>query len=300
MPPKAFWVGVAVTAGLFVVFGGVEHFFGPTKNAPDVQNQISKGQGEMLPYPKDENIRYEYNAETGKYSPVARFNAKTGQYESLELPLTDPAFNNLNPRRIEMAKAGNEVSQWMLGTSYYEGKDVHRNYGEAAKWWIKSAQQGFVSAKLDLASLYLDGFGVPYDPQKAVRLYTEIINQEPPDPARPVAMYKLGYCYINGTGVGRNFKEAVRLISLAAEVGHSAAQQDLGSFYLNGGLGLPKNEELGKLWLKRSEESKARLANLTKGSESKQAFNYFASPSSHRLSLRMSRKPTTSHSARSG
>lgn len=269
MPPKAFWVGVAVTAGLFVAFGGVEHFFGEKSKGLSDPNQTGTGQGQTLPYPKDGSIRYEHNYKTGKNLPAAKFNGETRQYESLELPETDPSFNNLSPRRIEMAEAGDEVAQWMLGTSYYEGKEVHRNYGEAAKWWSKSAQQGFAFAKLDLASLYMDGFGVPYDPTRAVGLYTEIINQEAHEGTKAMAMYKLGYCYLIGAGVGRSANEAARLITLAAERGHPAAQEDLGNFYLHGKLGLPKDEKLGRLWLKKSQESKAELARLSEGPESK-------------------------------
>lgn len=269
MPPKAFWVGVAVTAGLFVAFGGVEHFFGDRSKGFSDPNKTGAGQGQTLPYPKDGHIRYEHNYETGKYLPAAKFNGKTRQYESLELPATDPSFNKLSPRRIKMAEAGDEVAQWMLGKSYYEGKEVHRNYGEAAKWWSKSAQQGFAFAKLDLASLYLEGYGVQYDPPKAVGLYNEIISQQPAGPLGYAAAYRLAYCYLNGAGVGRDSKEAARLIILAAEAGHPPAQEDLGNFYLVGALGLPKDEKLGRLWLKKSEESKAQLARLGEGSESK-------------------------------
>jgi len=270
MPPKAFWVGVAVTAGLFVAFGGVEHFFGEKSKGLSDPNQTGTGQGQTLPYPKDGSIRYENRSGTDIIVPVARFNGKTRQYESLELPATDPSFNNLSPRRIEMAEAGDEVAQWMLGTSYYEGKEVHRNYGEAAKWWSKSAKQGFALAKLDLASLYLEGYGVRYDPQKAIVLYNEIINKQPADPLfKSVATHRLAYCYLNGAGVARDSKEAARLFIQAAEAGHPPAQEDLGNFYLAGALGLPKDERLGRFWLKKSEENKAQLARLGEGSESK-------------------------------
>ena len=48
------------------------------------------------------------------------------------------------------------------------------------------------------------------------------------------AQFNLGVCYQNGVGVVKDDKEAVRLYSLAAQQGHSDAQNNLGLCYRNG------------------------------------------------------------------
>jgi uncharacterized protein len=49
--------------------------------------------------------------------------------------------------------------------------------------------------------------------------------------------------YLNGRGVLRDYKKAVKLFRLAAENGYVPAQSRLGDMYQNG-LGVPKNYEL--------------------------------------------------------
>ena len=48
---------------------------------------------------------------------------------------------------------------------------VKKNPVEAAKWYLKSAQNGSVLAQLDLANLYLKGEGVKKDPVEAYAYY---------------------------------------------------------------------------------------------------------------------------------
>ena len=48
------------------------------------------------------------------------------------------------------------------------------------------------------------------------------------------AQCNLGWCYQDGVGVVNDYKEAVRLFSLAAQQGHSDAQYNLGLCYQNG------------------------------------------------------------------
>ena len=48
---------------------------------------------------------------------------------------------------------------------------VKKNPVEAAKWYLKSAQNGHVLAELELANLYLKGEGVKKDPVEAYAYY---------------------------------------------------------------------------------------------------------------------------------
>jgi TPR repeat protein len=46
---------------------------------------------------------------------------------------------------------------------YYYGKGVPKDYVEAARWYLKSAEQGDVNAQYSIASMYYDGKGLPQD-----------------------------------------------------------------------------------------------------------------------------------------
>ena len=55
----------------------------------------------------------------------------------------------------------------MLGTLYYLGKGVQKDYTKAAYWMKKSAEQGNAEAQRILGSMYHDGKGVSKDDKQA-------------------------------------------------------------------------------------------------------------------------------------
>ncbi|PKL49470.1 MAG: hypothetical protein CVV42_05650 [Candidatus Riflebacteria bacterium HGW-Riflebacteria-2] len=67
----------------------------------------------------------------------------------------------------EMAKGGSELSQSLLGLSYFHGHDVPQNYKEAVKWFRKAAEQGNSLALFMLGLAYRDGKGVPQNYKEA-------------------------------------------------------------------------------------------------------------------------------------
>ena len=58
------------------------------------------------------------------------------------------------------AEAGYVSAQLNLGALYYAGQGVAKNPGEAAKWLRLAAQQGNGRAQFNLAMLYVQGEGV--------------------------------------------------------------------------------------------------------------------------------------------
>lgn len=88
-----------------------------------------------------------------------------------------------------LAQQGDASAQYKLARMYRQGVSVHepinkpgargsrvvdvvkKNPVEAAKWYLKSAQNGHVLAELDLANLYLKGEGVKKDPVEAYAYY---------------------------------------------------------------------------------------------------------------------------------
>lgn len=65
------------------------------------------------------------------------------------------------------------------------------------------------------------------------------------------AYYHLGTCYVDGLGVSRDNKEALRLLIRAAELGYVDAQVDLANAYKNG-CGVPKNLYEALKWFQKA------------------------------------------------
>jgi len=89
-----------------------------------------------------------------------------------------------------LAQQGDAKAQYKLARMYrfgvsMPGKPINKNGGsgiplvnivkqnpvEAAKWYLKSAQNGHIPAELDLANLYLKGEGIKKDPVEAYAYY---------------------------------------------------------------------------------------------------------------------------------
>ncbi len=53
--------------------------------------------------------------------------------------------------------------QYNLGIMYDNGRGVPQDYVEAAKWYRKAAEQGYVDAQYNLGTMYGQGKGVSRD-----------------------------------------------------------------------------------------------------------------------------------------
>jgi TPR repeat protein len=123
-----------------------------------------------------------------------------------------------------------------LGKSSATGEVVPQDYGEAARWFRRAAEQGHAEAQYNLGLLYGNGQGVPYDYGAAVG-WTRLAAEQ----GDPLAQYNLGVLYHNGEGVAQDVVESHMWLNLAAE-------------------GLPPGEERDKVVIIRDEI--ARLMTL--------------------------------------
>jgi GAF domain-containing protein len=74
-------------------------------------------------------------------------------------PPTVQGFPSLDQIR-QRAEAGDASAQFILGTRYATGEDVSQDYGIAARWFQKGAEQGLVIAQDTLGNYYWAGRGV--------------------------------------------------------------------------------------------------------------------------------------------
>jgi len=75
------------------------------------------------------------------------------------------------------ARQGDADAQGTLGVLYYEGRSVHQDFAEAARWFRKSADQGLAISQYNLGYLYEQGQGVPQDLVEAAKWYRKAADQ---------------------------------------------------------------------------------------------------------------------------
>lgn len=156
------------------------------------------------------------------------------------------------------AEQGHNGAQFVLGEFYFNGRGVEQNYAEALKWWSASANQGNVWAQYNLGVMYETGQGVTQNLTEAARWYRSAAEQ-----GKAEAQHNLGLIFSNGRGVEQNLTEAAKWFGMAAEQGIAKSQYELGLLYL-GGEGVPQFfQGAFKLFQKASEQGHAGAqANL--------------------------------------
>jgi hypothetical protein len=94
-----------------------------------------------------------------------------------------------------------------------------RDPEDAARWYLKAADQGFAVAQNALGVAYARGDGVKESKTEAVRWFRQAAEQGNVD-----AQYNLGLTYVNGDGVARDYVQAYLWWDLAAAQGSSDAR----------------------------------------------------------------------------
>ena len=143
----------------------------------------------------------------------------------------------------------------------YKLANKDKNYKEAFKWYKISAEAGLASAQNNLGVLYARGEGTEKDDKEAFKWYFKSAEQ-----GNSIAQCNVGYSYLNGEGtvksreeakkwfkkaadnyytnaeaeygfqlyIDRDYVNAAKYLTLAANDNNSFAQRMLGEFYLWG------------------------------------------------------------------
>jgi TPR repeat protein len=157
-----------------------------------------------------------------------------------------------------LALQGNKVAQLNLGHRYSSSHyGVPQDDEQAAKWFTKSAKQGYAPAQDNLAVRYKHGVGVPKDYKQAIEWYTKAAQQ-----GYAPAQRTLGSIYRYGYGVLQNHKQAIKWYTKAAQQGNRASQYVLGDMYLKGE-GILQNYKKAYVWssLAAIEDHKIAIKN---------------------------------------
>lgn len=143
------------------------------------------------------------------------------------------------------AEAGDKGATRQLAEAYYLGREgAEQSFTEAARWYLKLAQQGDRRAQTTLGLMYARGYGVKKDPAEAFRWWNFAAAGNDPG-----AQYNLGLAYATGDGVAQDFAQAAQWYDKAAQRTHVQAQYNLGMLY-HEGKGVAKDPLRAYFWVK--------------------------------------------------
>lgn len=179
---------------------------------------------------------------------------------------------------LAKAQSGDAEAQFWVGNIYSDGRLVLKDLNEAARWWLKSAEQGYAPAQREyglvsrpantsvaerwmlraagqgdteaqflLGVAYRDNWFGTVDIQEAMKWYRKAADGGDPD-----AQVELGRMYEDGEGVEQNYKLAAEWYRKAAEHvpdlgGAGQGSNDLGLLYMRG-LGVPQDYAQAYFW----------------------------------------------------
>lgn len=153
------------------------------------------------------------------------------------------------------ADKGNAEAEDALGTIYFDGEVVPKDYPKAAEWYEKAASHGHANERWNRGEIqwmtgymYEIGSSAPKDAAKAIEWY-----QKSAAKGKTHAMTNLAFLYAYGEGVPKDLAKAVEWYRKAAEAGDTSAQKDLAERYA-GGDGVPKNEREAARWYEKAAE----------------------------------------------
>jgi len=158
----------------------------------------------------------------------------------------------------ELARKGDVGAAWELGRIYADGDGVKQNDQRAFEYFrgladshadeeTGTARALFIAnAFVELGRYYL--MGIPnYIKPDAVHAY-EMFNYAATYFGDPDAQYHLGRMYLDGQGVGKNTKQAVRWLFAAANKGQYQAQAVFGALLFKG-QSVARDAPRGLMWL---------------------------------------------------
>jgi TPR repeat protein len=102
---------------------------------------------------------------------------------------------------------------------YGDGESIQQDYGQAALWYRRAAEQGIAQAQYNLGEMYKKGMGVAQDYSQAAKWYRRAAEQGDAD-----AQIKLGLMYGLGDGVVEDYVTAHMWGNIARANGYDSGK----------------------------------------------------------------------------
>ncbi len=147
------------------------------------------------------------------------------------------------------AEQGYVKGQRNIGGMLKVGRGVTQDYDEALKWFRNCAERGLSCCQNNLGSMYLNGQGVTTDIDRGVELIRKSAWNE--SDTCGCGKKHLGWLHKIGQGVPEDYSRALSWYRKAAKLGHSCAQNNIGSMYQYG-QGVPTNVVEALKWYRES------------------------------------------------
>jgi TPR repeat protein len=158
----------------------------------------------------------------GRLTPAFGTNTNLTGGISIPLPTTTQEIAANNAQAMlwyqKAAAQGNAAGQERLGVMHiYDGSST--KFAQSLSLFQQSAAQGDMDADMDLAGLYMLGWGVPQDSAKAISLIRQAAAQ-----GNPEGLYTLGLAYFYGVGVVNDINQGIGLVEKASRLGYPFAK----------------------------------------------------------------------------
>lgn len=133
-------------------------------------------------------------------------------------------------------------------------ENAKSNYKDAFDLYTLAQQRGNFYANALLADLYFNGRGIKQDQEMGLKLLKDVDNVD------PLAAYKLSFYYISK----KDYSEAIKLLTFAANNNVKKAQLELSKAYANGTI-VKMNSEKSIFWMQKHEEMNEDFMNKIYG-----------------------------------
>lgn len=135
------------------------------------------------------------------------------------------------------ASVGDSRAQFLLGLCYANGEGIEKNELEGISWLNKAANNGNGDAMFELGLNYANGkLGLSKDVQKSVEWYKRGAKAKSSN-----CLTNLGYCYLHGIGVEKDFWLACDCFEQAASLGNKTASDNIWKLRYKIGKKFPKH-----------------------------------------------------------
>lgn len=128
----------------------------------------------------------------------------------------------------EKAAAGESDFMFELARRLRLGIGVTPDSVLSFKWYLRSAEKGYVRGMFMAGVCYRDGYGVSSNKDEASRWFMLATSKR-----HPVAMYNYRN-YLAKRGGARNIEKSTQLLQIAAEMNHTSSLNWLAIFYWRG------------------------------------------------------------------
>ena len=126
---------------------------------------------------------------------------------------------------LKRAKAGDTDAQMAVAEIYFKGKGVIPNPTESL-YWLEKAALNDKYASVQIANMYLNGYGVAKDAKKAFDVTYKYANKN-----NEIQMFNLAGYYLNGVGTVKDVYEAISWYKKAYQNSFYEAAYYLGFIY---------------------------------------------------------------------